>query len=277
MSAAHGDVGPTTIRPEFVLELRDITAGYGRVMVLRSVDLAVRSGTVVALLGPNGAGKTTLLRVAAGLLLPAKGTIWVHGADLTKKTPHQRVQAGLCLIPDGRGVFPSLTVKENLRLAVPPGKMTGGFAPALDVFPILERRLGQKAATLSGGEQRILALARCYLAGPSLVLLDEVSLGLSPRLREQIFDSLTRLTRTGVSLLLVEQYVNRALELADVVYLLNHGTITFSGPSADLDEAAVLRDYLGVESDEGARGRGSHTTPERRHEPTPRSTQKEES
>jgi branched-chain amino acid transport system ATP-binding protein len=235
----------TAVRTERALELRGITAGYGRTTVVRDVSLTVRAGTVVALLGPNGAGKTTLLRAAAGLLRPTAGAVLVGGTDVTRSAPHERAWAGLCLIPEGRGIFPSLTVRENLTLSVPPWRNGASVDPALDAFPVLEERLGQTAGTLSGGEQRMLALARCYLAEPAVVLLDELSTGLAPRLVDQIFESLARLAGEGVSLLLVEQYVGRALDLADTVHLLSRGSVAFSGRAADLDEAAVLRGYLG--------------------------------
>jgi branched-chain amino acid transport system ATP-binding protein len=234
-------------RPEPALELRGITAGYGRTLVLREVDLVVPVGTVVALLGANSAGKTTLLRTAAGLLRPEKGTVYVGGVDVTKRGPSERAAAGLCLIPDGRGVFPSLTARENLLLALPPRGRSKSVEPALEVFPALKQHLSQKAGTLSGGEQRMLAMARCYLAHPSIVLLDEMSTGLAPRVIDQIFESLDRLIRSGVALLLVEQYLDRALQIADTVYLLSQGRIKFAGPAVDLDESMVLRVYLGAE------------------------------
>jgi branched-chain amino acid transport system ATP-binding protein len=231
---------------EPVLELRAITAGYGRSTVLRDVDLVVPAGTVVALLGPNGAGKTTLLRTASGLLRPSSGTVRVGGLDVTRRSPHRRTRAGLCLIPEGRGVFPTLSVRENLMLEIPPWRRPARFDAALEAFPILATRLGQRAGTLSGGEQRMLSVARCYLAGPSVVLLDEISTGLAPRVVEQIFESLVGLTRGGVSLLLVEQYVQRALDWAETVYLLSRGRVVFSGRASELDEAAVVSGYLGT-------------------------------
>jgi branched-chain amino acid transport system ATP-binding protein len=228
-----------------VIGLRNVTAGYGRTTVLRDVDLTVAPGKVVALLGPNGAGKTTLLRVAAGLLSPSGGQVTLHGQDVTAKKPFQRNRQGLCLIPEGRGIFPNLSVKENLTLQIPPGRKGQAIDPALDAFPILKERLAQRAGSMSGGQQQMLALSRCFLSDPKVVLLDEVSMGLAPRVIDEIFAALSTLRDTGVSLLLVEQYVSRALKLADRVYLLGRGRVTFSGAPTELDEAELMRRYVG--------------------------------
>ena len=228
-----------------VLHMRGVTAGYGRTTVLRDIDLLVKAGSVTALLGPNGAGKTTLLRTASGLLGVSSGQIIVNCEDHTKSRPHQRARAGLCLIPEGRGIFPNLSVRENLLLQVPPWRDGVGFEPALDAFPILKERIGQRAGSLSGGQQQMLALSRCFLSDPKIVLLDEVSMGLAPRIIDEIFDALVTLTASGVALLLVEQYVSRALNVADQVYLLGRGAINFSGPPSQLDEAELTRQYVG--------------------------------
>jgi branched-chain amino acid transport system ATP-binding protein len=238
-------VGQTLGEPPPALELRRITGGYGKTAVLRDVSLTVRPGSIDALLGPNGAGKTTLLRVATGLLPPDDGHVLVGGQEVTERSPSQRARSGLCLIPEGRGIFRSLTVRENLVLQVPPWEKTTPLEMALEVFPALRDRLGQTAGTLSGGQQQMLALSRCYLASPSVVLLDEVSMGLAPRIVDEIFGSLTRLANTGVALLLVEQYVSRALEMADEVHLLNRGVITYAGAASGLDAETVMRNYLG--------------------------------
>ena len=239
---SDGDAG----RAEAVLALSGVTAGYGRTTVLRAVDLAVARGQVVALLGPNGAGKTTLLRAAAGLLRPSSGQITVGGEDHTRSRPHVRARAGLCLVPEGRGIFPNLSVRENLQLQVPRWRTDTRYEPALDAFPILKQRLSQTAGSLSGGQQQMLALSRCFLADPKVVLLDEVSMGLAPRIIDEIFAALVRLTEAGVALLLVEQYVSRALGVADHVYLLGRGTVTFSGPPSELDEAELMHRYVGA-------------------------------
>jgi branched-chain amino acid transport system ATP-binding protein len=230
------------------LELRGISAAYGRTAVLRDVDVTVGPGVVAALLGPNGAGKTTLLRVAAGLMRPSAGRVLIDGADATGAAAHRRAHAGLCLVPEGRGVFPTLTVRENLKLQIPARTRRDlNFERALDAFPVLRDRLRQTAGTLSGGQQQMLAMARCYLARPKVALLDEVSMGLAPQVVDQIFDSLRRLVDEGISVLLVEQYVNRALEMSSTVYLLNRGAITFAGRAADLDADTVIQGYLGAD------------------------------
>jgi len=229
------------------LELTSVTAGYGRTVVLRDVDLAVAPGTVAALLGANGAGKTTLLRAASGLVRPVSGAIRVAGDDVTRRAAHERTRAGLCLVPEGRGVFASLTVRENLLLQIPPWVKQRSLDPALEAFPILRERLGQRAGTMSGGEQQMLALSRCFLAQPTLVLLDEVSMGLAPRVVDEIFAALATLAAGGVALLLVEQYVSRALEMADHVALLNRGQIVFTGTPQDLDHEELMRRYAGAD------------------------------
>jgi branched-chain amino acid transport system ATP-binding protein len=230
------------------LELDRVTAGYDRATVLRDVSLVVPAGKIVALLGPNGAGKTTLLRTATGLLRPTSGTVRINGVDMTRSAPNRRTRAGLCLVPEGRGIFRSLTVRENLRMQIPKWSKDVTVEGVLEVFPILRERLGQTAGTMSGGQQQMLALARSYLSDPRVVLLDEVSMGLAPKVVDEIFEAIEQLAATGAALLLVEQYVNRALKLADVVVLLDRGTVAFQGPPSDLDQDAVLRGYLGLES-----------------------------
>jgi len=233
-----------TARETSALSLVGLTAGYGRTTVLRDVNLDVPAGTVAALLGPNGAGKTTLLRAAAGLLRPSAGTVTVGGVNVDRARPHQRARAGLCLIPEGRGIFAALSVRENLLLQIPKWNHTARIDEAVQLFPALGERLGQTAGRLSGGQQQMLALSRCVLANPSVILLDEVSMGLAPIVIDQIFASLQQLAGRGVALLIVEQYVNRALAMADTVHLMNRGQLAYSGPSAGLDEDAVVAQYL---------------------------------
>jgi branched-chain amino acid transport system ATP-binding protein len=241
-------VSITTTEVASALELTEITAGYGRTTVLRDVSITVPRGSVVALLGPNGAGKTTLLRTAGGLMRPSSGRVAGDGHDLTRRHAYQRAKAGVCLIPEGRGVFPNLSVRENLLLQIPPWVSGSSFDAAIDAFPVLGERLAQRAGSLSGGQQQMLALARCFLSEPSVVLLDEVSMGLAPRVVDEIFAALQKLADSGVALLLVEQYVTRALEMADHVYLLDRGQTVFSGPAAELDADEVLRRYLHVDA-----------------------------
>ncbi|MEV5848661.1 ABC transporter ATP-binding protein [Streptomyces sp. NPDC051985] len=229
------------------LELRGITAGYGSSSVLTDIDLSVPKGRIVALLGPNGAGKTTTLRTAAGLVRPSAGQVFLDGVDITALAPYRRAELGLCLIPEGRGIFRSLTVEENLRVQCGRRGNTAEAAErAVAVFPALRTRMRDLAGRLSGGQQQMLALARAYVANPALVVLDEVSMGLAPRVVEEIFTALRELATAGVAMLLVEQYVTRALEMADTVVLLDKGSVAFAGPAKDLDEETVLRGYLGV-------------------------------
>jgi branched-chain amino acid transport system ATP-binding protein len=229
-----------------MLALDGITAGYGDTVVLRDVHLAVPAGRVVALLGANGAGKTTLLRVASGLLPARAGRLVVDGADRTGASPEALAAAGVCHVPEGRGVFPSLTVRENLRLFSPPGAEDAAAARAADAFPRLGERLDQPAGTMSGGEQQMLALARAYIGRPRFVLLDEVSMGLAPRVVDEIFEFLARLAAGGTALLLVEQYVTKALALADHVYTLARGRIAFAGEPAELAGEDVFASYVGT-------------------------------
>ena len=228
------------------LEARGLSAGYGRLSVLRDIDLTVAAGSVTALLGPNGAGKTTLLRTLGGLLALTAGTVQVGGKDSTRATPAQRARHGLCLIPEGRGVFPALTVRENLRLQVPPWRRDASIDEALEIFPALSSQVDRRAGSLSGGQQQMVALSRCFLAKPSVVLLDEVSMGLAPRVVNEIFEALRALARSGVALLIVEQYVALALELADEVYLLQHGRMVHRGPTSELDHADLEARYFGA-------------------------------
>jgi branched-chain amino acid transport system ATP-binding protein len=229
-----------------MLELRGISAGYGSQTVLRDVDLVVPDNSVVALLGPNGAGKTTLLKVAAGLLRPTAGEIRLDGQDATGWSPHQLSQEGVCYVPEGRGIFRELSVRDNLRLQAPPALDRDAVSRATEAFPVLGQRLTQRAGTLSGGEQQMLALAHAWLSSPKLVLVDEVSLGLAPKLVDQIFDYLRQITTQGVALLLVEQYVSRALDLADYVYILKKGRIQLVAEPTQLNDEDILASYLGV-------------------------------
>jgi branched-chain amino acid transport system ATP-binding protein len=229
-----------------MLELRGITAGYGSHTVLRDVNLVIPDNSVVALLGPNGAGKTTLLRVASGLLRPSAGRILVDGVDATGWPPHRLSELGVCHVPEGRGIFRALSVKDNIRLQAKDGFAGDPISAVAEAFPRLGERLSQRAGTMSGGEQQMLALARAYVAASKTVLLDEVSMGLAPKIIDEIFEYLHKLAAQGAALLLVEQYVARALELADFVYILNKGRVQFVGESNELGEEQILASYLGV-------------------------------
>jgi len=229
-----------------MLELHDIVGGYGSTTVLRGVSMSVPAGSVVALLGPNGAGKSTTMRMASGLLRPASGRVVFDGDDVTRLSATGRAQRGICHIIEGRSIFPSLTVQENLLLQTPRGVSRADVIEQVAAaFPVLAQRRRQVAGTLSGGEQQMLSLMRAYLAKPKVVLVDEASLGLAPLIVDSIFEFLGQIAASGVSLLIVEQYVNRALALAETVYLLNQGSIVFSGPSSDLDEDQIFALYAG--------------------------------
>jgi len=227
-----------------MLELDGICAGYGAHQVLRDVSLTVPDGKVVALLGANGAGKTTLLRVASGLLRPGDGRMVLDGDDVTHASAVDLSRRGVCHVPEGRGVFRSLTVRENLVLqARQPDD--AALDRVMEAFPVIGTRLRQVAGTMSGGEQQMLALSRAYLSNPRIVLLDEVSMGLAPSVVDAIFVFLEQLARSGAALLLVEQYVARALRLADLVYILNRGRVAFAGEPAELEDDDLFARYLG--------------------------------
>jgi len=227
-----------------VLELRDVTAAYGPFRALFGVSLAVAPGEAVALLGSNGAGKTTVARVASGLVAPSGGTVLVRGRDLTGAPPHRFARAGIAHAPEGRSVFASLTVEENLRLSFRRSRGRRAVPEALEQafarFPALATRRRQLAGTLSGGEQRILSLARVLVEAPALLVADELSLGLAPVMVDQIYAELARLRDEGTALLAVEQHVGHALALCDRVVLLEHGTVRWAGP------AEAARDRLAV-------------------------------
>jgi branched-chain amino acid transport system ATP-binding protein len=226
--------------------LENVDAGYAGTTVLRNVDLVIPPSSVVALLGANGAGKTTLLRVASGLLRPSSGRLLIDGEDVTRQSPHGLVDHGVCHVPEGRGVFPNLTVRENLTMQARPGKEREAIERGTSAFPKLGQRLAQVAGTMSGGEQQMLALARAYVQSPRFVLLDEVSMGLAPLIVDAIFEFLAVLAAEGASLLLVEQYVSRALEIADYVYLLNRGEVAFCGEPSELEGTDVFQTYVGA-------------------------------
>jgi branched-chain amino acid transport system ATP-binding protein len=225
-----------------VLELRDVDAAYGPFRALFGVSFQVPKGAVVALLGANGAGKTTVARVCSGLLRPSAGTVELGGVDVTRSHAYQIARLGVTHAPEGRSVFASLSVEENLTLAFRAelGKrgVAGALARAFELFPRLGERRTQLAATLSGGEQRMLALARVLVHPPKLLIADELSLGLAPIIVDEVYRNLAEVRAAGASLLLVEQYVHHALGLADRVVLLDKGQVAFDGPSGELGDLA---------------------------------------
>ena len=232
-----------------MLEVRALRAGYGAIEVLRGVDLAVAAGEIVALLGSNGAGKSTLNNNVSGLYRPLAGTIRFDGKDIAGTPSMRIVEAGLIQVPEGRRVFPNLSVRENLEL----GSYRRGRAArannlerVLSIFQRLKERLTQSAGTLSGGEQQMLAIGRGLMGEPRLLILDEPSLGLSPLLVEEMFALIGRLNRDGLAILLVEQNVVQSLAIAHRAYVLENGRIGLSGKAADLAQDPELRkSYLG--------------------------------
>lgn len=228
-----------------MLEIANVTAKYGELTALWDITIKVPSGSVVALIGPNGAGKTTAMRVASGLLRPTSGTTRLDGVDITKLSADARARVGMCLIPEGRGIYRSLTVKENLELQIPGGELRGVIDPALQAFPVLGRRLRQRAGSLSGGEQQMLAVSRAYLASPKVVLFDEVSMGLGPLVVDEIFTSIQSLASTGMTVLMVEQYVRRALGMSDFAIVMAKGRVVAQSLAADLTDEKLSDMYLG--------------------------------
>lgn len=234
------------------LAIDNLSSGYSGTSVLHGVSLTVPPSSATALLGANGAGKTTLLRTAAGLLKPSAGRIELGGADVTRSAPHKRSRLGLCYIPEGRGVFRSLTVRENLVIQAARSKEADAIDRAVSAFPVLGRRLAQRAGTLSGGEQQMLAMAQAWIGSPKVILVDEASLGLAPVLVDEIFAFLERLSREGAALLLVDQFAARAMQLASWVYVLRRGIIVFEGTSKDLSGRDLFGLYVGNDGDSDA-------------------------
>ncbi|MFI5046659.1 MAG: ABC transporter ATP-binding protein [Acidimicrobiia bacterium] len=230
------------------LRLEHVDAGYGDSIVLRDISLSVGRGEVVALLGPNGAGKTTLLRTATGVVRPRSGRVFVDEDELTGRPPHAFVRRGVCHLPEGRGIFPSLTVKENLTIQARGRPLRDVVEEATELFPVLGSRLSQTAGSLSGGEQQMLALSRAYITSPSIVLADEASLGLAPLLVDKIYEALAQLVERGLSVVVVEQYVQKALDLASTVYILSRGEVVHHGSARDLSPAEIYERYLGIEA-----------------------------
>jgi len=236
--------------PDALLEIRGLRSGYGAVEVLRGIDCEIRPGEIVALLGSNGAGKSTLNNTVCGLLPVSAGRIVFDGEDFTRAHTTRVVAAGLIQIPEGRRIFPNLTVRENLELgAYLRGKANRArnLERSLVLFPRLAERMAQRAATLSGGEQQMLAIGRGLMAEPRLLILDEPSLGLAPLLVEELFAFIKRLNSEGLAILLVEQNVGQSLEIADRAYVLENGAIRFQGtPGELLHNPELKRAYLGV-------------------------------
>jgi branched-chain amino acid transport system ATP-binding protein len=239
-----------------VLDLNNVVARYGAITALRGVSLNVQEGELVALIGVNGAGKTTTLATIAGILKPARGAVTFQGQSLIGCTPEVIIRRGIALVPESREIFPSLTVEENLRLGAFIRHNAREFRTDLDemfaLFPILGKRISQLGGTLSGGEQQQLAIARALMSHPKLLMLDEPSLGLAPALVDQIFALISRLHASGVTILLVEQNVERTLEIVDRAYLLNTGRVEMEGTPDQLASHVDIESvYLGVHNRTG--------------------------
>jgi len=234
-----------------VLRVEDIDVFYGLVPALQGVRLEVQAGETVCLLGPNGAGKTTTVRAIIGLLTPRAGRISLNGSDITGLPPHRTVGLGVSLAPEGRMLFPDMSVEENLELGASPPRARAQKRDAREwvyaLFPRLQARRGQPAGTLSGGEQQMVAIGRALMAKPELLILDEPSLGLSPLLVQELFRILKTLNEQGLSILLVEQNVVQALKISDRAYVLESGKIVMQGTSAELGSSESIRkSYLGI-------------------------------
>ena len=221
------------------LELIDVHAGYGRIEVLRGVDLIVPHGKVTALLGPNGAGKTTTLRTIGGILAPSSGCVHLDGVHVNGAAPSDLARAGLCHIPEGRAIFPNLTVTENLRMTT--SSRDRSLQDVLDAaftrFPRLHERRDQVAGTMSGGEQQMLAMARSLTGQPGLLLLDEISMGLAPMIVQELYELVAALAQEGITILVVEQFARIALAVSDFAAVMSAGVITTVGQPVDVTEA----------------------------------------
>jgi len=235
---------------EALLAIEDLHTGYGATEILRGVDLDVRSGEIVTVLGANGVGKSTLSRTVSGVMRPWRGTVRFKGEPIERDRPAGIVARGLIHVPEGRRIFPNMTVRENLDLGAyrrGRARRAANRERVFATFPRLAERQGQRAGTLSGGEQQMLAIGRGLMAEPRLLILDEPSLGLSPRLVEELFALIRKIHAEGVALLLVEQNVVQSLEMAQRAYILDNGRFVLEGSADELrDDPAIKRAYLGM-------------------------------
>jgi branched-chain amino acid transport system ATP-binding protein len=224
----------------FALEAEHLYAGYGKATVVRDLSLAVPEGATVALLGPNGAGKTSTLGALTGIVKVSSGAIRLNGRNIAGLSAYHRAKLGLTLIPEGRGVFPGLSVGDNLAIAADSAQ---GVGPAwkrdqlkrvAEMFPGLSRRTNQRSGSLSGGEQQMLAMSRAFLSNPKVLLMDEISVGLAPLIVELLYNAVETLKNDGTTIVLVEQYLTYALKLADICYVVGRGTVTFTGEPSEL-------------------------------------------
>ena len=243
-SAATVALAPET---QAILEVRDLDVCYGTSQALFGISLTVQPGAVTAVLGSNGAGKSSLARAISGLVRPTAGSVHFEGEDVTGCSPYKLRRRGLTYIPEGRGVFPGLSVIDNLKMAVAQEKRqdrASAIDRAIERFPILGLRTSQRAGSLSGGEQQMLAMARALIVSPKLVIADEMSLGLAPLMVESVFEGLEVARKSGITIVLIEQFVHRALAMADSCIILTRGQVGWEGPAADAGQAVIER-YLG--------------------------------
>ena len=229
-----------------ILEVKDLEVSYGKIKAIKGISMYVNQGEVVVLVGANGAGKTTLLKTISGLLSPASGYIHFEGSDLTKIAPHQRVIQGICQAPEGRGIFPGMSVEENLRIGkygrvTAKSEMESDLDKVFELFPRLKDRQNQLGGTLSGGEQQMLSIGRALMSRPKMLLLDEPSMGLAPKFIATIFEIIEQIKSQGVTILLVEQNAAKALKIADRAYVLETGSITKEGSGSSLLKDPVVR------------------------------------
>jgi branched-chain amino acid transport system ATP-binding protein len=234
-----------------MLEVRDLVLRYGAIEALHGVSLRVEAGQIATLIGANGAGKTSTLRAISGLERAAAGSIWLEGEEITRLAPHEIVRRGVIQVPEGRGIFANLTVRENLEVGAWRRRDRAGiradFERVCALFPRLAERIRQSAGTLSGGEQQMLAIGRGLMAAPRVLLLDEPSLGLSPILVAMVFETIGTIHAAGTPILLVEQNARLALKAADQAFILETGRVVRAGPAAELaEDAAVAAAYLGA-------------------------------
>ena len=234
-----------------LLNIENLQVSYGKIKAIKGISLHVNQGEIVTLVGANGAGKTTLLKTISGILSPAEGVINFEGADLSKIKPYQRVINGICQAPEGRGIFPGMTVRENLEIGkysreTAKVEMAEDLEMAYSLFPRLKERENQAGGTLSGGEQQMLSIGRALMSRPRLLLLDEPSMGLAPKFISAIFNIIQEIKKQGMTILLVEQNAAKALSIADRAYVLETGNITKEGSGKELlNDPAVRAAYLG--------------------------------
>lgn len=234
-----------------LLEVSGVTAGYGELQILWGLDLSVEQGALTALVGSNGAGKTTLMRTIMGQLTPWGGSVTFEGRDVSKVSAHAKAELGLVMVPEGRQLFSDMTVQENLEMGATPKRarerVDANLDKVFELFPRLKERSRQRAGTMSGGEQQMLAVARGIMASPKILFIDELSLGLAPVLTLELFHSLRTLQKEGLTILLVEQNVRMALKVSDYAFVMSEGKMDFHGPSSEIEQNEdVKKAYLGI-------------------------------